>query len=361
MTPPVRSGPEADLSARVQHVLATVHRLRRGERVLIGVSGGPDSVVLLHLLTRLAPDWSVKLSVVHVDHQLRPDAGEDAAFVERLGQQWKVPVTVVGRAVRHTAAQEGRSLEDAARQVRYRVFQDVARQTGASRVALAHTADDQAETVLMRLLRGSGLTGLSAIPASRPLGELDIMRPLLGIWRSEILAYAARHHLTYRQDPTNEDPRFVRNRIRHHLLPLLEREYNPQIKAQLVQLAEQCRTDEACLQATATRHWKRLVKPLPNGVTIRLEAWRRQPLAIQQHLFRLAIAHVKGDLQEFEYRHWQELEELLADRPVGSLLHLPGGVAIQKTAQGLTLGRHAPRLAPAAREHPHAVALAHRR
>jgi len=333
-----------DIAEQVRRAIASARLLRRDDRVLVGVSGGPDSVALLHLLAGLQEELRIWVGVVHVDHQLRAESAEDAAFVEDVASRLEVAVTVIRRDVRAEVARRKQSLEDGARQIRYESFLEAARASSANRVALAHTADDQAETVLMRLLRGCGVTGLCAIPVTRSLGETTIIRPLLGVWRAELLAYLKVHRLSFRQDATNEDPRFVRNRIRHELLPLLERAYNPHVKALLAQLAEQCRTDTAFLQEASQRHWKRLVKSQNGHLDIRLDGLLKQPPAIQRQLIRLAIQRLHGDLTGFEFRHWRELERLMTERPVGTLLDLPGQVQAQRaTANRITLRLSAPR------------------
>lgn len=320
-----------DISEQVRSAIASTQLLRRGDRALAGVSGGPDSVALLHLLVGLREELRFWLGVVHVDHQLREESAEDAAFVEEVGRRLKVPVTVIRRDVCAEVAKRKVSLEEGARQIRYEAFQDAAHACTANRVALAHTADDQAETVLMRLLRGSGLTGLCAIPMTRPLGDVMVIRPLLGIWRKDLLGYLARHRLAFRQDATNADPRFVRNRIRRDLLPLLEQTYNPQIKPLLSQLAEQCRTDVEFLQQAAQRQWKRLVKRQNGRLEIRVEGFVKQPPAIQRHLIRLALQQLRGDLAGFEFRHWQEIDRLFTERPAGTLVDLPGQAQLERT------------------------------
>ncbi len=345
------------LHERVRQAIRANRLLERGERVLIGVSGGPDSVALLHLLVGLKDDLRLRLAVAHVDHQLRPDSQDDAEFVAGLARRFGLPAAIVRRDVRRESEARGLSLEDRARRVRYAAFQEIATEQAATRLALAHTADDQAETVLMRLLRGAGLTGLAGIPMTRVLGDVTpppaasagggfapkaqalraaagggvtIIRPLLGVWREEVLGYLRQHRLSCRQDATNQDPRFLRNRIRHELLPLLEREYNPQLKRLLNQLAEQCRTDAGFLSEAAQRYWKRLVKPQNGHLAIRQERFLSQPKALQRQLIRLAIQQVQGDLTGFEFRHWVEIERLFTERPTGTILDLPGHVRLER-------------------------------
>jgi tRNA(Ile)-lysidine synthase len=324
----------------------------RNARVMVAVSGGADSVALLHALRALRADWDLQLSVAHLDHGLREASARDARFVEELAAAWGLPAAIERRPVAQRCAQQGWSLEEGARRIRYQFLLEAARRHSASRVALAHTADDQAETVLMRLIRGTGLLGLGAIPAARALEVgLWVVRPLLETWRSEILDYTARHGLAYREDATNADPRFVRNRIRHELLPLLERRYNPNIKGALAHLAEQSRGDYAYLEEAAGRQWKRAAKVRQlQGIELSIPVLRRQPLALQRQLWRQAIQRLKGDARRLEFRHWLEMERLLTERPDGTRLDLPGGIQMVRERERLICRRAAPALAHTASE-----------
>jgi len=315
---------------RIRRTVAANRLWQHSTRLLVAVSGGMDSVALLHALLALRSEWTLTLRVAHLDHGLRETSARDAEFVRELAAEWRLPVTIERRPVAEACAQEGWSLEDGARRIRYQFFMDTARRYSASHVALAHTADDQAETVLMRLIRGTGLMGLGAIPVMRALEEgAWIVRPLLEAWRSDVVAYAARHGLAYREDATNADHRFVRNRIRHELLPLLERHYNPNIKSTLTQLAEQSRWDYAYLQEAAGRQWKRLAKTRPaQPIAMSIPVLRRQPKALQRQLLRQTIQRLKGDVRQLEFRHWLEMERLLAERPEGTRLDLPGGIQL---------------------------------
>ena len=317
---------------QVHRSIQTSHLLPKGGRIVVAVSGGADSVALLHALHSLQVTERYWLHIIHVDHALRTTSHEDAAFVQALGKRWHIPVTIERHDVAARCAEAGWSLEDGARRIRYDCFLSVARRHSASHVALAHTADDQAETVLMRLMRGTGLMGLGAIPIQRQLDEaVEVVRPLLDVWRRDIVDYLHAHRLTYRDDATNQDQRFVRNRIRHQLIPLLEREYNPEIKGALTQLAEQSRWDYSYLQAAAERQWKRLTKiSQAHQVAITIRPFLRQPKALQRQLLRRAIQRLRGDLTRFEFRHWLEAERLFRERPVGTRLDLPGGLQLTR-------------------------------
>ena len=213
--------------------------------VVVAVSGGADSMALLHLLTRIRAAWSLNLVVAHLDHNLRPESADDACFVAEMAERWKLPIET-SRLPPQALTQKG-NLEATARQWRYRFLAQVAvdHQVDGNPVdvAVAHTANDQAETVLMNLIRGSGLHGLAGMPAVRPLLVQDrpvpglrVVRPLLDISRSEIMKYLREHNIPWREDSTNQDRTFVRNRVRHEILPLLQ-EVNPQIVASLCRTA----------------------------------------------------------------------------------------------------------------------------
>lgn len=203
-----------------------------GQPLLAGVSGGADSVAMLDALVRLG----YRPHVCHLNHRWRGSASDaDARFVRRLAGQYGLPVTIGSQKVAHTEA--------AARRARQVFFERLAKRAGVNTLVLAHTADDQAETFLMRLLRGAGTTGLGGIWPERQMGKLRIVRPMLYVSRKEVLKYIAKHKLEYREDASNADRRFLRNRIRHELLPLLEREYNPGIREVLRRTAEIMRAE----------------------------------------------------------------------------------------------------------------------
>ena len=246
MADPDTSGmPPEDL---LQPVLAFIdcHKLlATGDRVIVGVSGGPDSITLLDLLCRLRKDRGVELRVAHLNHRLRgPESDGDAEFVAAFASQCGLPYHGGSEDVAELSRRKGYSLEEAARIARIEFLEAVRQQTGSNRIALGHTRSDQAETFLLRLLRGSGRRGLGAI---RPLRDDVWVRPLLGVTRSQVGAYAAYRSLEVRQDSSNRDPRFVRNRIRLDLLPHLAGTYNPAIERILTQTAEVLQSEEELL------------------------------------------------------------------------------------------------------------------
>jgi tRNA(Ile)-lysidine synthase len=228
-----------------EHLERTLRRhamLAGGETVLVAVSGGADSVALLHFLVELAPAWRLQLHVLHVDHQLRPDSPADADFVRVFGARLGVPVDVVTVMVDPRG-----SVEAGAREARYAALEAAAARLGAHRIAVGHTADDQAETVLMRLLEGAGVRGLAGIPPVRG----RIIRPLIDMHRAALETALGAAGVSWVEDPTNRDPKFLRNRIRHELLPLLADSYNPGIAAALTRVSALARDTVTALDRAA--------------------------------------------------------------------------------------------------------------
>lgn len=231
--------------------------LEPGDRVVVAVSGGPDSLALALVLHALQEEWRLALHVFHLHHGLRgEDADRDAAFVREVAARLGLPCTVARRDVRAEAGRLGGGLENAGRVARYRALAELAEQLGARRVAVGHTMDDQAESVLMGLLRGAGRRGLGGMAPSRPLGfgappDVTLIRPLLAVRRADTEQYVLAAGLEPRRDPMNEDPRFLRARLRTQLIPLLEEQYNPAVVTRLAVLAGIMRDEDDFLERQA--------------------------------------------------------------------------------------------------------------
>ena len=330
----------SDLERTVRETIDRWRLLPAGDTVVVGVSGGADSLCLLHLLQRLAPEYGVRLYVGHLDHGIRgEEAREDAAFVEALCKGWGLPYTMRRIDVPALTRERHLSLEEAARQARYRFLGELARSLGAHTVAVAHHADDQVETVLMHLLRGSGLAGLRGMcPLSRledlrlgegvAFGEIRLVRPLLGVSRPGILAYCQEHGLQPRFDLSNLDRTFYRNRLRHELLPLLET-YNPNIRQVLWRTAEVIAADYALLREVLEGAWRRLVRyELPNAIAFDLAAFRAQPLALQRSLLREAVHRLRRSLRNINWVHIENAVEIAREGRTGAQATLPQGLML---------------------------------
>ncbi len=235
-----------NLANEVFHFICQQEMFIAGDKVVVAVSGGPDSVALLDVLLQLKDQLGIELHVAHLNHRLRGTQSDaDAEFVRQLVSRLGLAATVEGRDVPEFIRKQGLSQEEGAREVRYQFLQEVAKGVGATKIATAHNLDDQAETVLFRLLRGAGRRGLSGIPSVR---DGLFVRPLLGTSRKQIEEYLTQRGLSFRCDSSNADLSYTRNRIRHQLLPLLRKNYNPDIVTTLARTAEILRDEDEFLE-----------------------------------------------------------------------------------------------------------------
>ncbi len=324
-----------------QHAL-----ISRSEKILVAVSGGPDSLTLLHLLLALRDEWQLQLHVAHLNHQLRgAESNTDADFVAQLAREWNLPATVELRDVAAYARERKLSIEEAAREMRYAFLVEVAKRVGAHSIAVAHTRDDQAETVLMHLLRGSGLGGLrgmlykSQIPNSKPQiyqprnellitnYELQIIRPLLDVTRTEIESYCKQNSLTPRFDRSNLDTTLFRNRLRHEVLPYLE-SLNPRFREILSHTSRSISDDYNYLESQARVAYLQVARTIIGGITFNREAWRQLHPALQRMTLRIAIQHLRSDLRNIDWAHIEDARRIVLDNGTGAVAILPHGLRL---------------------------------
>lgn len=342
-----------------------------GDGIVVGVSGGPDSVALLLFLLEIAPDLHLRLHIAHVNHMIRgADADSDADYVQELGRSLGVPVTIRRIDVPKAARTMGATVEDAGRSVRYGLFRETAKALGFTRVAVGHNADDQAETVMMRVVRGTGIRGLAGIPPTRDLGEgITLIRPLIGTTRDAIEAYCKEKDVCPRQDRTNVDVAYFRNRVRCELLPLLEAKYNSNVRGSLIRLALTASEDEAYLrlaadelleramtqagvaEGTRVRVWDRAdtwawagagaeAGPFRHEAEVRLDlaVLRGAPLALLTRALAMAFGMVADGEHDLYYPHVNAMCELVATGRVGDSVDLPRGVRAWLTYECLIVG-----------------------
>ena len=319
-----------ELAQKVSRTIAEFGMLKGGERVGVGVSGGVDSIVLLELLEELRGELRLELFVLHLDHGIRgEESRRDLEFVRERAQEKGIPFFCREVDTPSYAKQEKLSLEEAARQLRYSFFEEAIRELGLERVALGHTADDQLETVLMALLRGSGIKGLKGMPPKRG----PYIRPLIRIWRKEIKEYARKRGLRYVLDSSNLDPSFLRNRIRLQLLPLLEG-FNPRIRERLLEMAEILREEDEALEDFARDRLGQLVRERGEGLRLDLEGLRDLPRGLASRV--LSLAYILLSDQDLPYRH----RRALLDMVWGGVrrMDLPGELLALKEGDTLYLG-----------------------
>jgi tRNA(Ile)-lysidine synthase len=295
--------------------------------LVVAVSGGADSLCLLGTLLSLQargyPLAPSRIIVAHLDHCLRGEQGaDDARWVATFAQQHGLASVVERSDVATLAHAEHRSLEEAARRARYAFLRRVAQDAGADRICVGHTRDDQAETLAMSWLRGSGLAGLAGMAHL----ERDIARPLLDLTRADTVAYCAARGWQPREDATNADTTYLRNRIRHDLLPLLEA-YNPALRRTLARNAAIIAEDERFLEAETDRAWAQTItEHAPSHLTIDLASLRAQPLALRRRLVRRAVYLLTAYEHALEARQVAQLDRLIAEGATGAALDLPGRI-----------------------------------
>lgn len=317
----------------IEHKVETTVRrhgmMQAGDRVVVAVSGGADSVVLLHVLDRLSGRWGITLMTAHLDHGLRGREGrEDAAFVRDYAASLGLPCIVERADVAAYCLENGCPTEQGAREVRYGFLRRVLREHDADSVATGHTADDQAETVLMRLLRGTGSSGLSAI---RPVREGWLVRPLLDVTADEIAEYARSQGLSFRVDSTNADQRILRNRVRHHLVPLLQKEYNPHIVAGLGRLADVSRGEAEYFDAQARTFLSGHSRRANEGTLhLALRTWPDAPTAVQRVLVRHIVRALGGNEERLSFDQVEDTRAWIDGGGTGRIHELPGGIRMER-------------------------------
>lgn len=324
----------------------------RDSHVVLAVSAGPDSVAMLRAAAKLkeACRGTGKLFVAHLNHALRPEAESDAAWLERLCETLSVPLEIGKADVAGIAAQQGESLEAAARAARYDFLKRTAERLGARFVAVAHTADDQIETVLHRILRGTGLAGLAGIPSVRPLSpSVSLVRPLLGMRRRDVLDYLAAIGQDFCTDTSNTDPRWTRNRLRHELLPLLRQDYNTDVDAALLRLGAQAAESQQliadladelvrdCLALEFAGGHDANERRVACGARIDCRPLYAQPPLLIREVCKIAWTEAGWPQQAMGFNQWQQLADLIRGESRSHAVNLPGNVRVHRDKDVLIL------------------------
>ncbi|MGM0471484.1 MAG: tRNA lysidine(34) synthetase TilS [Bacillota bacterium] len=319
---------------QVRDSIESYQLLSQHERVLVSVSGGPDSLALLHMLWRLKSEYNLSLHVFHLDHMFRgKESAADAQFVAEVADKLGIAATIKKYDVPSYAAKEGLSKQVAARQIRYRLANQLAEQIGADKIAIGQHADDQAETVMLNFLRGAGLDGLSGI---EPIRDEKFIRPLLEVWRKEIESYCAEHDLQPRIDSSNLKPVYRRNQIRLELIPYLEEEFNESIKDNLHRMADLLRAENNFLTRYAHQKYKvAVISSTADELVLNNNQLKSLDLAICRRVLRRAIAKFTGSKRDYYAEHIKQLRELMESNKTGKVIQLPDKLRVRKDYEKL--------------------------
>jgi tRNA(Ile)-lysidine synthase len=315
-----------------------------GEKVVVAVSGGADSVCLLYILNNLKSRLTITLHIAHLNHGLRAKESDiDARFVTRLAKKLGLPVTVRREGVAEYRKSKKYSLEEAAREKRYEFFADVVNQENAECVAVAHTRDDNVETILMHILRGSGISGLrgllpvSVLQSGEEKLAMNVVRPLLALSRAEIEEYCRHFKIKPRVDSSNKSITFTRNRIRLELLPQL-RTYNPRVDEALLRLAAIAGEETEFIEEQAAQLWSEISEEYGSAVSLDIRKLVHLPEIIQRQILRWAVKYLRGSTKDIEAFHIEDMIKFIS-KPAGKTLCLPQGLRLHTEHNRLILSR----------------------
>lgn len=309
---------------KVKQTILEHSMIQHGDKVLIALSGGADSVCLFHIFYCLSKELNFSFAAAHLNHSLRDAADKDEEFVKQLCGAYGINIYTKKEDISQLAAKTGRTLEEAGRAARYIFFHEIAEKIGFTGIATAHNQNDNAETVLLNILRGTGTDGLCGIPYVR---EDGIIRPLLQVSRAEIEAYCVENDLNFRTDESNANNVFTRNRVRNELIPFLQEKFNPNIIEGLTNLTENVSEDAEFINSYAQRLFERLDSPMPKRTPIMLhiDSLRMIQRSIRTRLIRLAVSKVENHNVELSKKHVDSVQELL-EKQTGTGVDLPNGL-----------------------------------
>ena len=306
---------------QVWQTIEQFHMLETGDRVLAGVSGGPDSIALLHLLDSCRDRYGFELFVVHVNHRLRPEAEGEAQYVQQFCEQKQIPVQLFVEDVAAYAKQHSMSLEQAGHEVRHTCFRKAAEAWNITKLALGHHSDDRAESVFLHLVQGCGLDGLTAMPPK----DGWLIRPFAFLQKKDLVQYCEQHNLQYFTDATNLEPGCLRNQIRLEVLPQLKA-YNPQITESLLRLQESCGADADYLAQCTETLWRQHGSREEEQAVFPADVLREQHIAMQRRILRCMYRQVRGSEQNLSFGQTEQMRHIAMTNDGSQELHLADGL-----------------------------------
>lgn len=310
-----------------EKVLGTINKynlIEDGDKIVLGLSGGPDSVCLLHILYRLKEKMNIEVYAAHLNHQIRGlEAQKDALYISQICEDLGITSFVKAINVPEYCKEQGVSLEEGARTLRYEMFEEIKQKTKSNKIAIGHNRNDQAETVLMRIMRGTGLQGLRGIEYIR---DNKIIRPILDIERSDIEAYCEKYELNPRIDKTNLESIYTRNKIRLELIPYMKDNFNPNVIESIVRMTNSLKSDSDYIDLEAERSFKAVSTLKEDSVEISLPKYSNLHNAIKVRILRSAIKHIIGDTNFVDQKHIEDIIELECESKLNKMLNLPRGI-----------------------------------
>ncbi len=329
------------LRQKVRETIGSHNLISKGEHIVIGLSGGPDSVCLFDVLYSLQDELGISIFPVHINHGLRgTSSDDDQRYCEKLCKSRGLECRVFSFDCAEEARRKKITCEEAGREFRYNSFEETAKKVGASKIAVAHNADDRAETVLLRMIRGTGTDGLAGIRHKRILTEkVEVIRPILDIARSDIEEYCTEVGIDPRHDDTNDEPLFSRNRVRLELIPLLEGAYNPKIKEALNRIATAAAEDSDYLKKEAKEALEQIaLQRSAEYLLLDGSRLRRYELPIRRRIVSMAF-YAAGLTEDITSSHFDSCEEIIFSGQPSQMTHLPHGYILENVYDDIGIGR----------------------
>lgn len=321
-----------------EKVLSTINKhelIQKGDKIVVGLSGGPDSVCLLHILSRLKDKFDLEIYAAHLNHQIRGiEAQKDAFYISNLCEEMGITFFIKSINVPEYCEKNGVSIEEGARKLRYEMFYEVKNNTRANKIAIGHNLNDQAETILMRIMRGTGLQGLKGIEYIR---DGVIIRPILDIERSDIEKYCEQNNLNPRIDKTNLESIYTRNKIRLELIPYMKDNFNSNIIESIARMGNSLRSDNDYIENEALIKFKEVSNINDDSVEINLSSYINLHNSIKVRILRNSIKHILGDTNFIDQRHIDDIIDLEDESKIDKVINLPRGIFVYRKKNSIIL------------------------